>query len=378
MGTSPLSRKVKSLSCRTSKFDTWGPNLRLGGNRRPRQFSWLSTFTLLAINALFILLGTALLLVWHFNNVDGGFGLITTNHYSWTYGPTAILVCVVALWRQVDYRGKATQPWAILARGNVSPEQSVLLDYISPLQLVTFWSAVRNRHFLVVCTIVAFSLLKLIALASTGLFVVESTETHPSDSVIKAINAFNGSLFNVTEYVTKSDASIAYTAYGIMALGLSPGLGTTNNFAYSQFQSPPDSLPSPQTLRVRVDALIPSFSCQPANVEINPDPFHSGDTRTILMDSPSCELMGSAQPVLLLDVRSQTCPPRQLRGIITRVNCSMDVDVDPTPNRQLLTLVDAAYHQTFNNSNGPEAVATDIIFGTVVIKNVTSVLCRPS
>ncbi len=68
---------------------------------------WLSHMVLGSIASVFALLAIALALLWRFVTRDSGIPLITSNHYSWTYGPTALLVIVVAFWRQVDYHCKA-------------------------------------------------------------------------------------------------------------------------------------------------------------------------------------------------------------------------------------------------------------------------------
>ena len=65
-------------------------------------YGWLCAGTLLFTTLLFLFLGVTLLLVWHYDIAQDGFTLVTNNRYSWTYGPTAILVFVVAIWRQID------------------------------------------------------------------------------------------------------------------------------------------------------------------------------------------------------------------------------------------------------------------------------------
>jgi hypothetical protein len=89
---------------------------------------WLRSVPLLAISAGFASLAVVSIILWHYSTVHNGFALISTNHYSWTYGPTAVLVLVVAVWRQVDYHCKALAPWRALQRGGARAADSLLLD----------------------------------------------------------------------------------------------------------------------------------------------------------------------------------------------------------------------------------------------------------
>jgi hypothetical protein len=126
---------------------------------------WLRTSILLGLLALHIGLLTGLILLWHFAAVkDGIEPRLSKSYYSWTYGPTAILVVVVSLWRQVDHECKALSPWRELQQGS-DASRSLLLDYISPLQVQTFWMGIKNCHVPVIAGILGFGSLKLIVSA---------------------------------------------------------------------------------------------------------------------------------------------------------------------------------------------------------------------
>ena len=65
---------------------------------------WLRKSTLLALAALFASLATALIALWSSNKAQKGFPItLSSNHYAWTYGPTAMLIIVISFWRQVEY-----------------------------------------------------------------------------------------------------------------------------------------------------------------------------------------------------------------------------------------------------------------------------------
>lgn len=73
---------------------------------------WLSKIVLICFLLLFAALLTALLLVWYANNQRNGFYVAaSTSPYTWTYGPTAVLVILISLWRRLDYHSKTLTPW---------------------------------------------------------------------------------------------------------------------------------------------------------------------------------------------------------------------------------------------------------------------------
>jgi hypothetical protein len=123
---------------------------------------WLRELVLAAFILAYALLLAALLVLWYYAKDDNGFKVArSTKHEAWTYAPTAVLVIVVALWRQVDYHCKALMPWAELRKGPVTASQSLLLDYTSPDQFRAFLKASRNGHWAVLASIAAFAILKL-------------------------------------------------------------------------------------------------------------------------------------------------------------------------------------------------------------------------
>jgi len=155
---------------------------------------WLLKPTLGAFAALFAALAGSLGVLWASNTAQNGFATtLSSNHYTWTYGPTAILTLVVSLWRQVDYYCKAVQPWQELHRGPVDADRSVLLDYIGPMNIMSFPKAVRNRHLPVVASILGFALLKLGILVSTGLLVLNPT-LEPRTIPVTLNNAFDSEI----------------------------------------------------------------------------------------------------------------------------------------------------------------------------------------
>ncbi|KAI0964802.1 hypothetical protein F4678DRAFT_486126 [Xylaria arbuscula] len=99
---------------------------------------WLQKSVLLAFTGFFLFLSAGLIVMWYLVNRYDGIPLtLTTNHYAWTYGPTVVLTV--------------------------------------PLQVTSFLSALKNKHFAVAASIMIFTLLKVIMVISTTLFVLGNT-----------------------------------------------------------------------------------------------------------------------------------------------------------------------------------------------------------
>ena len=137
---------------------------------------WLRKPTLLALIALFTALVASLIVLLVVEQDDDGIRpTLSSNHYVWTYGPTAVLVIVLSLWRQVDYYCKLMQPWQEMSKSPKDADNSLLLDYISPPLLTSWVQAVQRRHIPVAASVAGFAIMKLIILFSTGLLVLTPT-----------------------------------------------------------------------------------------------------------------------------------------------------------------------------------------------------------
>lgn len=123
---------------------------------------WLRKGTLIAFVVLYVLLLASVAVLWRTARDNEGFTpRISTNHYTWTYGPTAVFIIVVSLWRQVEYHCKSLAPRHEMRQG-AEASRSLLLDYVSPFQFTTLWLAVRHGTVSVIAAIIAFACLKLI------------------------------------------------------------------------------------------------------------------------------------------------------------------------------------------------------------------------
>lgn len=78
-----------------------------------------------------------------------------------------MLVVIGALWRQVDHTNKILMPWKELKNGPASAENSLLLDYVTPMLPTSLWMSLRNRHWAVSMSVLGH-LSILLAVRSSG------------------------------------------------------------------------------------------------------------------------------------------------------------------------------------------------------------------
>ena len=345
---------------------------------------WLRSVPLLAIGAGFASLAIVSIILWHYSTVHNGFALISTNHYSWTYGPTAVLVLVVSVWRQVDYHCKALAPWRALQQGGARAADSLLLDYVSPFLPIALYRALSKRHWTISATISGFILLKLITIASTGLLSLAPTKITLPKSRLVGVTQLDGLLVNTSTFApspTLFDPSIVYNAFGVMAKGLPYAEGTKPNLVYESFASPQTGAHRNATISAVVNAFIPRLTCEEVNVFINLEPKNSTDTfpqDKVNITSSSCILADPYwRPTIhVLNPLEDLVPPRQLSGVMATVDCANT----PSSGEQLLVLADIRYNQTLADPSVTYAVdeIVNATNGTTEIKQVTAILCWPS
>jgi hypothetical protein len=276
---------------------------------------------------LFAALVLALLLPWHYSNLHNGFTLVSLNHYAWTYGPTAILAIISALWRQIDFYCKALIPWDELRKGGATASRSLLLDYISPIQPIGFRQALKNRHFSVIATILAVDILKLVTLVSTGLLGVVPTQMPAANVTLTAKTAISGSSYNNATRLAMlaPNNPVFYSAYAHIARGLPYPEGMKGDAVYPTFELPALGSTINSSISVEVNVFYPHFICEVAQVTVTDfSPNRTRGQANISVSSPSCSIprMG-AQPVLTLSsLHRDLVAPRQFTGQMQPVNCS--------------------------------------------------------
>ena len=338
---------------------------------------WLQRWFLASFTATCTALVAGLLLLFFLSKKDHGIGLLSTNHYTWTYAPTAVLIPIVAIWRQVDFHIKFLKPWDVLAKGDAEGHKTVLLDYVSPIQVTSLYAAIKRKHMHVVLSILGFSLLKLTALASTGLLLPVPTDVELVKPSLTKLASFNGTLTNTTLSPTLNETSLLYTAYGILAKGLSPRDGIHDGIVFEPFALEQTRAGLNATITAEVNALIPRFSCESAPVDIIPQPLNITDEHPldiIQMTFPECTMPGNlkGRPAYVLNPQTFLCPPRQLSPVMQPIECLDGVD-----NWQLLTMTDFRYSQNVK-SDSSEFLgdAVQASSWATLANRTTSIACR--
>jgi len=156
-----------------------------------------------------------------------------------------VLIVIAAFWGQVEYRIKQLMPWQIMSRGPASAENSVLLDYVSPWNVLALFKSLKNRHLLVSLVITASLLLKVAIIASTGLFMLQEVRITHESMPLGITDRFDSKAFSTS----LDDSRSALTLMGVKRLGLQMPLGTTETLAVQSFMTS-DPAQSSSTLRL--------------------------------------------------------------------------------------------------------------------------------
>lgn len=315
---------------------------------------------LIFLITLLVSLCVSIALLWHFSDVSQGFDVGDINHYVLTYGPTAILVWIVAAWRQIDFHTKNAAPWCALSDGPTSAKQSILLDYVSTFQAAALWTSLRNRHVSVVLSILGFVLLKITTLSSTGLLVLQSTPSkYPA-------NATSDTAFGIpvgrdfrNATLTANDPSLVYTTYGILAQNLPKPFGLGNGLAYSTFSLSTDT-PANANATLRLEAFVPSYRCQQASLSADLPLSNSTDPSPqtlIRLLSPACTLRLQTVAITSLNPRLYRCPERQLSGFVRRIDCDPTTFGETHGAYHLIVMADMRYSQELNETKADTIIS---------------------
>lgn len=181
----------------------------------------------------------------------------------WTYGPTAVLTLVASFWTCVESQTKTIAPWIKMTRGFTTARQSLLLDYLSQIQLFSITTAIRNKDHTVAAITFISVLVKVLLVLSASLCSLSPTEAVRSQA----------SLILKSEFVNNpsglaGNGSLAYASLASnLRLGTSLPHGTSDQYAYQLIES--DFLDTPSTISTTLDGFIGDFECEPASVPDN-------------------------------------------------------------------------------------------------------------
>ena len=357
---------------------------------------WLKRLTLALFAILFIVLTVVFIVLWVLSENRGGFYVKNPHgHKFFQYIPTILLVFIVALWRQVDYHTKALIPWDELQKGPVGPKKSLLLDYISPLQVVSLFKAFLAGHIPIIATVSTFILLKIVTVFSTGSIILLPTHITRNDFPLLSTLRFDSTSFDPTRDISVSSSPV-YSYYGSMAQGMPWQSGTLPDRAYMPvtFDSNSDTRP-PQnvTLTGNVDSFVPLMDCHTIDGTLQTssttsqsgyaDAYRDG---TISFDLPAGDICGFWAPINItaLNPQRNIVPSRQVSGAMQAVYCATGtdgpLDASTGPAALLYTVTDISYEQDLLSdaavlAGGSYTIASS---SSRTLEKMVNVICKPS
>ncbi|KAF5570131.1 hypothetical protein FPHYL_1407 [Fusarium phyllophilum] len=376
------------------------PNIRQQRVTQPP--FWLSRYALLIFAIVFAILAASLIALKCVSDSQDGFPLnFSSSEYSWTYGPTAVLIIILSFWRRVDYYYKAAQPWRELQSGPVLGSRSLLLDYVSPLQVQSVYRAFKFGHYRVFATIISFFLLKGIILVSTTLFVVQ----HPShampvdityENTFEAASAWTsfhlpsfyrvGRLFpGGTErewFSGGSDKPVyAYVSRLRGDAARDYAWNTKGGIVTQRFKSTTSSI-NLTTLTAPVDLFLPIVTCEDATLTMDPPTIRSSYYR---WNSSTCSTVKQTT-FICPDLRlshdnTSLCGSQPWAYTLHRINCSEvrvpgQINPDDSHSQNDLEAVDLRYAVTVAHHNIPSMVQPKNVTESITLNNYSAVICK--
>lgn len=146
-----------------------------------------------------------------------------------------------------------------MARGPQTAKNSLLLDYITPFQLISLWRSIRNSHFNVASTVIVFFLIKVITILSTGIFSLRAVCQDGVATAMALINTFDGSAFREAASV---DSRAAYVIYGQQTYNVTPPPGTSDQYTVQSFSPGDNFINGTLTFSAEVNVFSVGLECE--------------------------------------------------------------------------------------------------------------------
>jgi hypothetical protein len=188
----------------------------------------LRIWTLIALILFFVLSIIVLEILSYFSKHRSGLSTQSqSKRYLWTYGPCAIFFVAAAVWHQVKYHTQQLMPWRTMAGGPAAASHSLLLDYISPWSINSFFKSLRTGHPGIALVVLGSFLIKVVIIASTGLLSIQSMVVTQENAPVRLLEQFGGNL----------DAGKISTGDAWMGLSNGSDSKINNNLVWPHFQS---------------------------------------------------------------------------------------------------------------------------------------------
>ena len=241
--------------------------------------------------------------------------------YFWTYGPTAVLTAIAALWGRAEYQSKLVAPWVRMSKlnNNMMPnhegngsssdcKKTLMLDYFSDVQIWAIVKAFHNRDFAVFITTTVSIIIKILIVISTGLISLSLTKVtfEPHPMVVQDRFMTNGDAANESLRQRTNLPNLLMHGLLVGELGL-PNEGVFDGFAFQSAEAivSSGSSDSPMhsqmeggdwTSKVTVDGFQSFLDCELVTdikfkESFHPTLMYGGSTwRNLTMTHPGCSL----------------------------------------------------------------------------------------
>lgn len=149
-----------------------------------------------------------------------------------------------------------------MAEKPVEARESILLDYVSEIQLVSMTKAIRNKHFDVAAGVTCSMLLRLLVIFSTGLFSLQTAQVRLSSVPIQF-----SYIFSAKDVTFNAPGAQAFDILNriLFENGTYPE-GTNADLAFQQFSAP--SLAPNSIIYAPVDGMMADLGCETASIDI--------------------------------------------------------------------------------------------------------------
>ncbi|KAH9993011.1 hypothetical protein F4779DRAFT_233877 [Xylariaceae sp. FL0662B] len=182
--------------------------------------------------------------------------------YLWTYGPTAFMTLLTAIWSRVAFQAQSVTPWFRALGGQPSSvKEALLLDYTSMLQPIAIIKSLRNRDWIVGTTILGLLVSQLTVALSTGLFQIHWENVELGSVPITLETTLSNDSHAVQPLTTLDHYATIETFDG----NAQYRRGTTGGFAYQTLNS---KLTEIAELRTTVDGFTSNLACEPASLSV--------------------------------------------------------------------------------------------------------------
>lgn len=163
-----------------------------------------------------------------------------------------MLAIIAAFWTKIDYRTRLMQPWKDLAKQQQTAQNNLLIDYISPNPFSTMVQSITKRHWPVTAVLIGSTVLKILIVFSTGLFLLRRASP-PLHLPFNTAQQFELSRFNSSAV----DDMAASLYAGVQLNKISYPPGTNASFAVETFNS------SQTITGLYVHQVFPTFLTKP-------------------------------------------------------------------------------------------------------------------